>query len=101
MRRQAPPQFPQVSNRTRTGVQYYCHPGPLARDLWSYALGIGTARCPRNYHAETPGYRMGYLFHYVRDGELEQTVGGRTFKVGKGSVCLLDYSRGNDLRNSA
>lgn len=78
-------------NRSSDGTEYYNYPSPLAQRLWHYVLCLGRANMAEGYHY-VPTKRNGFLLHYIRRGEVEHTVRGARYRVGKGAVCLMDLS---------
>lgn len=85
--------------RIKGGTEWYNYPSALAREHLAYIVGIGKARAPGGFvhrHANEDGY----LFHYVRRGEMWLRRGAHSHRLARGSVWLLDmgdrFEYGND-----
>lgn len=89
------------SAHTGGGTEWYNYPSALARDHLTYVIGIGKAvRTPRGFihrHADEDGY----LFHYVRRGEMWIRRKGETHRVARGGVWLLDMSERFEYGNNS
>ncbi len=100
---------PRGSRRGRprqTDYEHSNYPTKLALSLWEHVTSIGVFnRYPRGYEIQRKGNRQGYLLHYVRKGEIQHVVGGKTYRVSGGCACLMNcgkpYRHFNDQPSAA
>lgn len=86
------------------GEQYVNYPSVRAQTRWYHVFQIGRARteCGLVHKHENEDK---FLLHYIRRGEMWHTLRNRTYRVRRGSVCLLDLHEpvtyGNDKAEAA
>lgn len=93
------------SARSKFAVEWYNYPSTLAREHLAYVVGIGKDRRTPGGFVHRHANVDGYLFHYLRRGEMWLRRGGQTSRLVKGGVWLLDmgerFEYGNDCPASA
>jgi AraC-like DNA-binding protein len=93
-----------LGGKVELGEEYYHNPSIRAQNLFFHLISIGRTKAPPG-HQHEHGPEDRFVLHYLHRGQFWHSMAGKTHRLGKGQVCLMDLREpvryGNDRSKPA